>query len=84
MNGDQDPQSVRHIEHRAAVALNWDRPSCKTLRRGCSKSDDKPWAYGLDLFKEPAPANLDFAGVGALMQPSLAARLKLDMTVLVT
>ena len=79
MNGDQDTQSVRHIEDGATVALNWDRPSCQTLRRGCSKSDDKPWAYGLDLFKEPAPANLDFAGVGALMQPSLAARLKLEM-----
>ena len=79
MNGDQDLQSVCEIEDCAAIALNWDRSSRQTLRRGYSEGDDEPWAYGLDLVKQPLSAYLNFAGVRAFVQPSLAARLELEM-----
>jgi hypothetical protein len=79
MNGDQDLQSVCEIEDYAAIALNRDRSSHQTLRRRCSECDDEPWAYGLDLVKQPPSAYLNFAGVRALVQPSLAARLELEM-----
>jgi hypothetical protein len=43
-----------------------------------------PWyyglgAYGVDFVQQPSLAYLDFACVGALVHPSLAARLKLEM-----
>lgn len=72
MNGDQDSQSVCEIEDYAAIALNRDRSSRQNLRRGYSEGGDEPWAYGLDLVKQPPSAYLNFAGVGAFVQPSLA------------
>lgn len=79
VNGDQDSQSVCEIEDCAAIALNRDRSSRQTLRRGYSEGDDEPWAYDLDLVKQPLSAYLNFAGVRAFVQPSLAARLELEM-----
>ena len=79
VNGDQDSQSVCEIEDCAAIALNRDRSSRQTLCRGYSEGDDEPWAYGLDLVKQPLSAYLNFAGVRAFVQPSLAARLELEM-----
>ena len=61
------------------LAPNGDRSSRQPLRRGRAEGDDKPWTYDLDFVEQPSPAYLDLAGVGALMQPSLAARLKLEM-----
>jgi hypothetical protein len=49
------------------------------LRRRGSKSDDKPWTSGLDFVKQPPPAYLNFVCVGALVQPSLPARLEFEM-----
>ena len=40
VNGDQDPQSVCEIEDGAAIALDRDRSSRQTLRRGYSEGDD--------------------------------------------
>ena len=79
VNGDQDSQSICEIEDCAAIALNRDRSSRQTLCRGYSEGDDEPWAYGLDLVKQPPSAYLNFAGVRAFVQPSLAARLELEM-----
>ena len=53
VNGDQDLQSVCEIEDCAAIALNWDRSSRQTLRRGYAEGDDEPRTYGLDLVKQP-------------------------------
>jgi hypothetical protein len=53
VNGDEDPQSVRHIEDRVAIGLNWDRSARKTLRSRRSKGDDKPWTDRLDFVKKP-------------------------------
>jgi hypothetical protein len=66
VNGDQDSQSVCEIEDCAAIALNRDRSSRQTLCRGYSEGDDEPWAYGLDLVKQPPSAYLNFAAFGRL------------------
>ena len=67
------------FEDRTAIALNRDRSSCETLRSGRSKGDDKSGVDRFDFVKQPTPAYLDLASVGTLVQPSLAARLELEM-----
>jgi hypothetical protein len=79
VNRDQHPKAASEIERRAAVALDGDRASDHALRRGRSESDDELRPYRLDFAGEPPFANLDLAGVRALVQPALAARLKFEM-----
>jgi hypothetical protein len=79
MNCDKDLQSIRHIEHFASIALNRDCSFHQSLGCGRPEGDDESWTDGVDFLREPAPAYLDLACVGALMQPSLAARLELEI-----
>ena len=76
---DRGSPCVCEIEDCAPIALNRDRSSRQTLCRGYSEGDDEPWAYGFDFVKQPPSAYLNFAGVRAFVQPSLAARLELEM-----
>jgi hypothetical protein len=85
MNGDEDSQSIRHIEDFASIALNGDRAFRQSLRCSRPEGDDEPWMYDLDCSRQPSPACLDLARVGALMQPSLALGSNLKcLTALVT
>ena len=79
MDGDEDPRSVRRVHDSAPVTLHRDSTSCETLRGGRSEGDHKSRIYCLDFVKQPMPADLDFAGVGTLVQPSFAALLELEM-----
>lgn len=79
MNGDEDPQPVRHIKDRTPIALNRDRASCQTLRSRRSKGHDKPQVDPFDFFPQPPSAYLDLTGVWPLVQSPLASRLEFEM-----
>ena len=78
------PASWQNDHRRAAcregqgVRRHQRRGDGPPLRRGYSEGDDEPWAYGFDFVKQPPSAYLNFAGVRAFVQPSLAARLELE------
>ncbi len=80
MNGNQDLKSARKVEHFTTMAHDRNWSSDQALRRCCSKRDDELRRYRCDFAHEPhTAAHFDFAGVRALVQPPLAARLKLEV-----
>ena len=78
VDSDKYPQPVINFED----SRDWPEPGSparKTLQRCRSKGYDKVRIDRFDFVKQPVPAYRYLAGVGPLMQPPLAARLKLEV-----
>src|SRR4029077_3903981 len=80
VDGDQHSRSIRtERQELAAGSLDRHRPSGKGTRGGRTERHDELRLDDLELSRNPPAANLDLAGVRALVKAALAALLELEM-----